>query len=80
MVMAPQILALAGTDGNGAVLHIPVAHYQHVGDLLHLGFPDLVAQLLAAAVVLGADARIHQLLAQALGVLVRPVSNGSTLT
>ena len=67
-----QILALAGTDGNGAVLHIPVAHHQHIGDLLHLGFPDLVADLLAAAVQSSARMPASiQLLGQALGVLVR---------
>ena len=39
----PQVLALPGADGDRAVLHIPVADDQHIGDLLHLGLADLVA-------------------------------------
>ena len=74
-----QVLALAGTDGNGAVLHIPVADDQHIGDLLHLSFPDLVAQLLAAAVGLGVDVQSVQLVAQVLGILVGTVGDGQYL-
>ena len=35
------VLAGAVPDGDGPVLHIPVAHHQHIGDLLHGGLPDL---------------------------------------
>ena len=50
-----QILALTGTDRNGAVFHIPVTDDQHIGDLLHLGLTDLVAQLFAAVVAFGME-------------------------
>ncbi len=51
-----QILAAAGADGDGLVLHIPVAHYQHIGNLLQRGLPDLLADLLVAVVHLHAEA------------------------
>ena len=52
----------AGTraDGHGLVLHVAVADDEHIRDLLHLGLADLVADLLAAVVRLGTDARVAQ--------------------
>ena len=36
-----EVLPAAQTDGNGPYLHLLVADDEHVGDLLHLGVPDL---------------------------------------
>ena len=57
-----QILAGTGTDGDGTRLHIPVAHHQHIGDLLQCGLTDLLADLLVAAVHLHPEALAPQLL------------------
>ena len=69
-----QILALAGTHGNSAVLHIPVADDQHIGDFLHLCFTDLIAKLFTAAVGLGLDVQRVQLFNQLVCVSVGTAS------
>ena len=56
-----QVLAGAVPGGDGAVLHVPVAHHQHIGHLLQGGLPDLLADLLAAVVHLHPEALPVQL-------------------
>src|ERR1019366_1209340 len=51
----PLVAVLAVADGNLAALLFAVAHYQHVGDLLKLGFADLEVHLLVAIVHRGTD-------------------------
>ena len=58
------VLALAGTDRDGAFLHFLVAHDEHVGDLLHLGFPDFIADLLVAVVAGNPQPRVLEHLFQ----------------
>src|ERR1035437_5950382 len=53
--LRPQVAVLAVADGNHAILLLAVAHYQHVRNLLHLGFADLEVHLLIAIVHGGAD-------------------------
>lgn len=45
-----QVAASSGANGYGVVLDLLVAYNQHVGDLHHLGFTDLVAHLLIAGI------------------------------
>ena len=75
----PQVLAGAVARGDGAVFHIPVAHHQHVGDLLQGGLPDLLADLLVPGVHLAAEAQPVQLGGHLGGVPLRPVGDGKHL-
>src|SRR3972149_5572268 len=43
-------------ERNLARLRFPRADHEHVGDLLHLGLPDLIADLLVAEIAVGANA------------------------
>ena len=63
-----QVAVLAVAHGDGAVLLLLVAHHQHVGGLLQLGLPDLIADLLAAGVALHTQAGSLQLLLELLGI------------
>ncbi|CAN3964746.1 DNA repair protein RadC, partial [Dysosmobacter welbionis] len=74
-----QILTGPQADGDGLVFHIPVAHYQHIGDLLQGGLPDLLADLLVAAVHLHPEAGGIQLLCDLIGVFQGAVCNGQDL-
>ena len=74
-----QVLATVGADRNSAVFHIPVTDHQHIGDLLQLCFPDLVAQLLAAAIAFCADTNSVQLSDQFVGVSVGAVGDRQNL-
>src|ERR1035437_7382015 len=51
----PLVGVLAVADGHHAILLLAVAHYQHVLNLLQLGFADLEVHLLIAIVHGGAD-------------------------
>ena len=74
-----QVLTGTGADGDGARLHVAVAHHQHVGDLLQRGLADLLAHLLVAAVHLHAEALAVQLGGGGLGVLGGAVGHGQDL-
>ena len=52
-----QIAAVALTYRNGTGLGFLFADDQHEGNLLHLGFPDLLADLFIAIVQLGTIAK-----------------------
>ena len=60
------VAVLAVAHGHLAVLLLAIAHHQHVGDFLQLGFADLEVHLFAAVVHRGADAGGVQLLLNAL--------------
>src|ERR1017187_4142087 len=58
----PLVGVFAVADGDQAIFLLAVAHYQHVRDLLHLGFADLEVHLLIAIVHGGADSGVVELL------------------
>ena len=74
-----QVLSGAVPDRDSAILHVPVSHHQHIGDFLHGGLADLLADLLIAAVHLYPEAPGIQRLLQFLGIAGGPVCNGQYL-
>ena len=69
----------AAAHGDGAVLHLLVAHDELIGHLLHFGVEDLPAQLLLAEVRRGAEARRVHLIGKRLRVLGGAVGDGKHL-
>src|ERR1035438_7113003 len=57
----PLVGVFAVADGDQAIFLLAIAHYQHVRDLLHLGFADLEVHLLIAIVHGGADSGVVEL-------------------
>ena len=53
---APLSPSVRERTDTAPALGLPVAHYEHVGNLLDLGLADLVAGLLVAVVHLDAEA------------------------
>src|ERR1035437_10225759 len=72
----PLVGVLAVADGNHATLLLAVAHYQHVRNLLHLGFADFEVHLLIAIVHGGADSGVVELLPDAARVLRLAIRDG----
>ncbi len=62
-VLRSEVARLAVAHGDALRLDFLVPHHEHVGDLLHLGLADPVAQLLVAVVHVHAHAQRAQLLA-----------------
>ena len=77
--MAPQVASSPVPGRDGAVLHVPVAHHQHVGGLFQLGLPDLLADLLVAVVYLHPEAVLGELGGHLVSVLRCPVGDGKDL-
>src|SRR3972149_10463151 len=55
-----KVLTISLAWRNPLRFHLPVTHYQHVGNFLRLRFPDLISQLFIAKILLGPDARLSQ--------------------
>src|SRR3989338_11061253 len=72
---APQAFLAAPPAGAGARRKLLIAHDKHVWDLLHLGFTNLEANLLAAVVNLHAGAGNHQFFFELLGPFRMPVGD-----
>ena len=66
-------------DGNGARFGLLVADDQHIGNLLQLGLPDLLADLLIAVIGLHPVTGGIQLRGYLVGVCRRPVGDGQEL-
>ena len=64
------------THRHSAVLHVPVAHHQHIGHLLHLRLADLLADLLVALVHFHPAAQGEELLLEVKGIVVGAVGDG----
>ena len=74
-----EIAALTGTDGNDAVFDLFIADDQHIGDLLHLRFADLEADLFIAQVCLDAHTGGVELFCDLITGVVRAVGHGEHL-
>src|ERR1022692_1663251 len=74
--LRPLVGVLAIADGDQAIFLLAVAHYQHVRNLLHLGFADLEVHLLIAIVHGGADSGVVELLLDAARVCRLAVRDG----
>src|ERR1017187_5162155 len=72
----PLVGVFAVADGDQAIFLLAIAHYQHVRDLLHLGFADLEVHLLIAIIHGGADSGIVELLPDVAGVLGLAIGDG----
>ena len=68
------------TDGDCACLDILVAYDEHIGNLFELRLTDLVADFLASAVYLNAEALCLELLLDLVYIVEVSVGNGEKRT
>ena len=73
------LFLLARTHAHRTVFHLLRAHNEHVGDLLQLGFADLVSHLLGAVVALHTQPCVPQLLLHLFGIGMVRLADGDDL-